>query len=422
MPFIADLQIHSRYAQACSKQTTLKLLEQYARIKGIYLLGTGDFQHPEWRKEIDRELKEDEHGILWSRTGFPFLWQTEISLIYTQGGKGRRVHHLLYAPNKEIATQMTEALGKKGRLDYDGRPIFGFSSIELVDMMRSISSDIEIIPAHAFTPWFSVFGSKSGFDSLKECFEDKAKYIHAIETGMSSDPAMNWRISALDNTQLVSFSDAHSYWPWRLGREATIFEGEMTYKNILHAIRTGEGLAGTIEVQPHYGKYHFDGHRACNVVLTPAETKKVQGICPVCKRPLTIGVQYRVDELADRPDGYKPKNAKPFKNSIPLSEILAMTLQSGIATKKVWDLYNVLIRTFGSEFSVLFDANLTKIEQLAGSTVSKILALSREGKLQIEPGYDGVYGKLILGGQILQPKDDEGPKKTPPPQKKLTDF
>ncbi len=422
MSFIADLQIHSRYAQACSKQTTLKLLEQYARIKGIHLLGTGDFQHPEWRKEIDRELKEDEHGILWSATKFPFLWQTEISLIYTQGGKGRRVHHLLYAPNKEVATQMTEALGRKGRLDYDGRPIFGFSSIELVDMMRSISSDIEIIPAHAYTPWFSVFGSKSGFDSLKECFEERTKYIHAIETGISSDPGMNWRISTLDNTQLVSFSDAHSYWPWRLGREATIFEGDMTFKNILHAIRTGEGLGGTIEVYPSYGKYHYDGHRACNVVLSPAETRKQQGICPVCKHPLTIGVEYRVEQLADRPVGFVPNHAKQFKSSIPLSEILAMTLQSGIATKKVWDLYNALIRTFGNEFTVLFDADLTKIEQLAGSTVAKILGFSREGKLQIEPGYDGVYGKLKLDGQILQPHDDEKLTKPAVPQKKLTDF
>ena len=223
----ADLQIHSRYAQACSKQTNIENLEKYARIKGINLLSTADFTHPLWRKELDEKLTEDENGILWTKSKFPFLWGTEISLMYKQGGKGRRIHNLIFSPNKEVTDQITEALGKKGRLDYDGRPIFGFTSIELIDMVRGISNDIEIIPAHAWTPWFSIFGSKSGFDSIKECFQEKSKYIHAIETGLSSDPEMNWRLSQLDNINLVSFSDAHSFWPWRLGREATLFNTKL---------------------------------------------------------------------------------------------------------------------------------------------------------------------------------------------------
>src|SRR3989344_5735768 len=223
----ADLQIHSRYAQACSKQTNIENLEKYARIKGINLLSTADFTHPLWRKELDEKLTEDENGILWTKSKFPFLWGTEISLMYKQGGKGRRIHNLIFSPNKEVTDQITEALGKKGRLDYDGRPIFGFTSIELIDMVR----------------------------------------------GISSDPEMNWRLSQLDNINLVSFSDAHSFWPWRLGREATLFNTKLKYKEIINAIRTGEGLNSTIEVDPNYGKYHYTGHRNCNVHLNPVASK-----------------------------------------------------------------------------------------------------------------------------------------------------
>ena len=237
---IADLQIHSRYAAACSKNTTLDLLEKYARIKGLDLLGTGDFQHPLWNKEIKEKLKEDENGILWSSTKFPFIWQTEISLMYRQDGKGRRIHHLIFAPNGEVADQIIAFLGSKGRLDYDGRPIFGFSSIELVDFMRDISNDIEIVPAHCMTPYFGLYGSKTGFDSLKDCFKDNTKHIHAIESGMSADPPMLWRLK--EDVNIVSFSDAHSYWPWRLGREATAFDCDLSYKNILEAIRRRKGF------------------------------------------------------------------------------------------------------------------------------------------------------------------------------------
>ena len=247
MKLIADLQIHSRFSRATSKSITLPNLEKFARIKGVNLLGTGDFTHPKWLAELKSELKEDGSGILTSKSGFKFTLQGEISLIYTQDGKGRRIHHLLHAKDFETVEQINEALLKKGRLDYDGRPIFGFSSIELVEMMKSVSDDIEIIPAHAWTPWYGIFGSMSGFDSVEECFKDQAKHIHAIETGLSSDPAMNWRISKLDKYTLLSSSDAHSFWPWRLGRECNIFDIDLSYDDLIKAIRTKRGLTETIE-------------------------------------------------------------------------------------------------------------------------------------------------------------------------------
>ncbi|MEK6907093.1 MAG: endonuclease Q family protein [Nanoarchaeota archaeon] len=392
---IADLQIHSRYARACSSQINIDNLEKWARIKGIDLLGTGDFQHPLWNKEIKEKLTEDENGILRTKTGFPFLWQTEVSLMYSQDGKGRRVHHLIFSPNKEVSNQIIEALGKKGRLDYDGRPIFGFSSIELVDMMLSISKDIEIIPAHCMTPWFGLFGSKSGFDSIKECFQDKSKYIHAVETGISADPPMLWRLD--ENVNLVSFSDAHSFWPWRLGRECTVFDTKLNYTEIINAIRTGQGLKETIEVNPAYGKYHYDGHRLCNINLSPKETRKLNGICPVCKKELTIGVEYRIEELAKQEYGYKTKNAKPFKSLIPLSELISAVYNyKQLSSKNVWQIYNKLIGRFGNEFNILLNAGEKDLLELADKKLVDIILLNREGKLKISPGFDGVYGTIIL--------------------------
>ena len=407
---IADLQIHSRYARACSSQITIDNLEKWARVKGINLLGTGDFQHPLWNKEIKEKLTEDENGILWSKTGFPFLWQTEVSLMYSQGGKGRRVHHLIFSPNKEIADQIIAALGKRGRLDYDGRPIFGFSSIELVDMMLSISKNIEIIPAHCMTPWFGLFGSKSGFDSIKECFEDKAKHIHAVETGMSADPPMLWRLN--ENVNLVSFSDAHSFWPWRIGRECAIFETELEYNKILNEIRTGDKLRGTIETDPRYGKYHYDGHRNCNVTLSPKETRALNGICPVCKQKLTIGVEYRIEELAKHENDYKPENAKPFYSLIPLSELISIVYNyKQLYGKNVWGIYNKLINKFGNEFNVLLNASEKDLLEFVNKKLVDVILLNRLGKLKISPGFDGVYGKIILN-------NDETIQK----QKSLTEF
>ena len=247
MKLLGDFHIHGPYANACSRNTTLKLLEDNSKIKGLNIIGTGDALHPKWNSQIRAELKEDDYGVLWSKNKFPFLWTSEISLMYSHNGKGRRVHHVLMFPNKDVVTQVIDVMLKRGRLDYDGRPIFGINSIEFVDMMRSVSEDIEIIPAHIWTSYFGILGSKSGFDSVEECFEEKSKYIHAIETGLSSNIVMNRRISKLDKYNLVSFSDPHSSHPSRLGREATIFDCDIKYKSILNSIRTGKGLTGTIE-------------------------------------------------------------------------------------------------------------------------------------------------------------------------------
>ena len=394
---ISDLQIHSKYSRATSKDISFSNLEKYARIKGLNLLGTGDFQHPLQFKTINEELEEDENGILWTKTKFPFLWQTEISLIYSQEGKGKRVHHLIYSPNKEIAKQIIEALSKKGRLDYDGRPIFGFNSVELVDMMIDISKDIEIIPAHIWTTHFSLMGDYNKYTKVEDCFKDNTKYIHALETGMSSDPSMNWRLSNLDKFNLVSFSDSHSFWPWRLGREATIFDfKELTYKNIIKAIRTGEGLNSTIETFPEYGKYHNSGHRNCNISLNPNQSTKAKGICPICKRPLTIGVAERIEKLADREEGYKPKNVKPFIRLIPLHELIAAHYNTTqLASKKIWDIYNKLIEQFSSELNILLNVEREKLTKIIDDKLADLIIISRGQKLRLQPGYDGEYGRII---------------------------
>ena len=416
MRIIADLHLHSKYSRATSKDLDLKNLEKYARIKGVNLLGTGDFTHPIWLKELKNNLIEDGSGILKSKTGFNFLLSVEISNIYSQDNKGRRIHNIILAPSFEIVEQINEALGKKGRLDYDGRPIFGFNCIELVEMLKEISDDIEIIPAHAWTPWFSLFGSMSGFNSIKECFGNMEKHIHAIETGLSSDPEMNWRLSMLDDITLVSFSDAHSFWPWRIGREATIFDIKLEYKELIKAIRTKNGLEGTIEVNPNYGKYHLDGHRACNICLEPKESLKKKNICPKCGRELTIGVLHRIEELADRKEGFKPKNAKPFRSLMPLSEILAKLLDSGIATQKTWKEYHNLIGHFKSEFNIILDASPEELARVTDKKIADAIIKNKEGKIKIHPGYDGVYGE-----PILDKIESTGEKKVKI-QKNLSDF
>ncbi len=327
MRIIFDLHVHGRFSRATSNQLSIENLEKWAKIKGVDLLGTGDFTHPEWFAELKEQLKDDGTGILRTKKGFPFILQTEISLMYTQD-KGRRIHILLLAPNFKIVEKITEYFKKIGRVDYDGRPIFGKSIIEVTKSLKAISEDIEIIPAHIWTPWFGLLGSKSGFDSFEEAFGDQIKHIHAFETGLSSDPKMNWRLSKLDKYTTLSFSDLHSFWPWRIGREATIFDlPKLTYKNLIKAIRTKKGYMGTIEVNPAYGKYHFDGHRLCHFSCSPKEAiKKYNNICPVCHKPLTIGVEHRLEELADRPESYKPKNASPFKTLLPLHELLAKVI------------------------------------------------------------------------------------------------
>jgi len=390
----ADLHIHSRFSRATSKSIDIPNLEKYAKIKGLGLLGTGDFQHHLWFKEL--ENLEERDGILYTKTNFPFIWQTEISLMYTQDGKGRRVHYVILAPSKEVVLQITKFLGSKGRLDYDGRPIFGFSSVELVDEMMRISREIEIIPAHAWTPWFGIFGSKTGFNSLKEAFQEKVNYIHAIETGMSSDPLMNWKISELNNKSIISFSDLHSFWPWRIGREATIFSEVKNYKDIIRQIRDNE-ILGTIETSPLYGKYHYDGHRFCNFSSSPEETKKLKGICPVCGKPLTIGVENRVEELTDQ-EIEQNKNRKPYYTLLPLHELIALAKASTLSSRKTWLVYNQLIEKFGNELNILLSVNKEDLfrELKEDALLVDLIIDNRKGNIRVQPGFDGQYGIPLL--------------------------
>jgi uncharacterized protein (TIGR00375 family) len=421
MKLISDLHIHSRYSRACSKDLSIKTLEKYAKIKGVNILGTSDFAHPEWIKELKSELTEDETGVLKTSSGFPFILSNELSLMYTDLGKGRKVHNVILAPNFDVVDQITDELKKRGRIDYDGRPIFKIPCPEFVEMLHSISKDIEVIPAHIWTPHFGMFGSSSGFDSLKDAFQEKTKSIHAIETGLSSDPAMNWRIKELDKISLLSFSDSHSYWPWRLGRESTIFDfknikdaiepkdqneaiTKLTYKDILKAIRIRKGLHGTVEVDPGYGKYHVDGHRNCNISMEPSETLKHKGICPKCNKPLTIGVLYRVEQLADkdRPENYKPnprkqENVKDFKTLIPLSDILSAILGRAVATKTVTEEYYRIIKDT-NEYHILLTASKKELLKRTNGNdkITNAILKNREGKLKVTPGYDGMYGQLVL--------------------------
>lgn len=390
---IADLHIHSRFARACSKNISIENLEKYARIKGISLLGTGDFQHALWFKEL--EQLEERDGLLWTSSGFPFLWQSEISLMYRKGEKGRRVHHVILAPNKEVVKQITSFLGSKGRLDYDGRPIFGFSSVDLVDAMQSISDQIEIIPAHCMTPWFGIFGSKSGFDSLKECFEDKTDKIHAVESGMSADPEMLRKFSFLNGKAVVSFSDSHSFWPWRLGRESTIFTGELTYQNILKQIRENS-FKGTVETEPAYGRYHWDGHRECGFSCGPQETSSLGGKCPKCGKLLTIGVETRVEELGDQSS--EQFNTKQYYKLLPLHELVALAKASSLATKKTWEMYNSLVEKFGNEFNILLQVDREELARVLKNDekLVELILENRAGKIQVKPGFDGEYGVVLL--------------------------
>ncbi len=405
MRFIADLHIHGKYSRATSKQLTIENLEKYANIKGIDMLGTGDFTHPKWIAELKAELSEDDTGILRTKSGFPFMLQTEISLIYSQGGKGRRVHNIVLAPDFDTVSQITDYLLTKGRIDYDGRPIFKIPCPEFVESLRSINKKIEVIPAHIWTPWFSMLGSKSGFDSVEECFGDQTKHIHALETGLSSNPPMNWRLSQLDRFTLVSNSDLHSFWPWRIGREANIFDTEMAYDSIIKALHTRKGFKGTIEVDPAYGKYHYDGHRNCSFCSSPKETMKLKGICPVCKKPLTIGVDYRIEELADRPEGFILKEAPPFYSLIPLSDIISVIVGKAVATKTVWAEYYKLVKEGRSEFDVLMNIPLEELKKDVDEKIAKAIIKARQGSVKVKPGYDGEYGIPVFGNE--QDKDNK---------------
>ncbi|MEK7519193.1 MAG: endonuclease Q family protein [Patescibacteria group bacterium] len=383
----------------------LENLDKGAKIKGINVLGTGDFTHPEWLKELETKLEPAEAGLFKlkkSNSETRFILTVEISCIYSKKNRVRKNHILIFAPSFEAAEKFNLQLGWIGNLKADGRPILGLDVQELVKISLNISEDFFIVPAHAWTPWFSTFGSKSGFDSIEECFENYSKYIFAIETGLSSDPAMNWRLSALDTISLISCGDAHS--PAKLGREATVFDTELSYSAMIEAVksRDPQKFLYTIEFFPEEGKYHFDGHRLCNISLSPQESKKCNNICPHCGRPLTIGVLNRVEELADRPEGFKLQGAIPFKNLIPLEEIIADALGFGVGTKRVAEEYKKLIEHFGNELNVLLNVKQEEIGAVTLPEIAQGITMAREGKVYIEPGFDGVYGKIKVFGKEEQ--------------------
>ncbi len=399
MRFIADLHVHSRYSRATSRDMELESLAVWGKKKGISLLGTGDFTHPTYFAEMRSKLEPFGEGIYVLKGGereTKFMLTTEVSNIFSQGGKVRRIHTLIFAPNFSAVEGINDKLRSLGKLGSDGRPIFGFPVKELVKIVLGISNECLVVPAHAWTPWFSVFGANSGFDSLEECFEEEVKHIFAIETGLSSDPEMNWRLSTLDNITLISNSDAHS--PSRLGREANVFDCPLDYREIIQAIRDKDPrkFLFTIEFFPQEGKYHYDGHRNCGVVFSPLQTKTNDYLCPVCKKRLTVGVMHRVGEMADRAEGFIPGNSIPSIHLIPLDEIIAESLDVGVGTKAVEGEYERLIRAGRSELAVLLDLPPEELKRFTSSRVLEGIIRVRQGKLHISPGHDGVYGKVSI--------------------------
>ncbi len=397
MKVVADLHIHSKYALATSRDTDLEHLAQGARAKGLTLLGTGDFTHPKWMAELKSKLRPMDGSGLFTYEGMAWILSTEVSTVYEQGARNRKVHHLIYAADLESVLQVNEALSKHANLASDGRPILtGITSAELVESVTAISNDLVVIPAHGWTPWFGVFGSKSGFDSLKECYQDQTGKIFALETGLSSDPEMNWRVSSLDSIALISNSDAHSPNPWRLGREANVFDlPALTYRGLFDAIRTRDlsRFLYTIEVDPSYGKYHFTGHKKCGVSVPPAKAKSLGNRCPVCGKRMTVGVLQRLEELADRPEGYVPQSAIPFRRLLPLYEVISYsTGVNRLYAKSVLALQDKLIGAFGGELPVLMDVSEKSLAEQVPTKVARAIVESRGGRLKVVPGYDGVYG------------------------------
>jgi uncharacterized protein (TIGR00375 family) len=399
MRFIADFHLHSKFSRATSKEMEVETLARWGKRKGISLLGTGDFTHPTYFAELRSKLIPSGNGLFElkkGQKGVNFILTTEVSNIYTQSGKVRRIHTLIFAPGFEVAEAIRSKLGNLGKLSSDGRPIFSFTAKELLKMILDISDECMVIPAHAWTPWFSIFGANSGFDSIEECFGELSSYIHAVETGLSSDPEMNWRLSALDAITLISNSDAHS--PNRLGREANAFDCPLDYKEIVETIRRKDRkrLLFTIEFFPEEGKYHYDGHRQCGVVFSPSQTKAHGLLCPNCHKKLTIGVMYRVEELADRPEGFIPRNAIPSIHLIPLEEVIAEAMGYRVGTKAVEAEYERLTERGESEFRILLDATPEELASFVPANILEGIVRMRQGKVSIIPGHDGVYGKINL--------------------------
>jgi DNA helicase II / ATP-dependent DNA helicase PcrA len=413
MELITDLHIHSHFSRATSKDCNLEELYKWGKIKGINIIGTGDFTHPGWFKELQEKLDPAENGLFKLKEEIAkqvdpqiplscqnniirFILTSEISNIYSKNGKVRKLHNLIVSPSFQAVSTINARLEKIGNLKADGRPILGLDSKLLLQI--SLESDPKnfFIPAHIWTPWFGMFGSKSGFDSIQEAFEDLAPEIKAVESGLSSDPFMNWRVSSLDNITIISNSDAHS--PPKLGREANIINCEINYDEIINAIKTNDNrFRGTIEFFPQEGKYHFDGHRVCGIKLTPAETRANNGICPVCRKTVTVGVQYRVDELADKDEKFSPENPKIVEYIIPLAEIIAQVKGTKSTNSKVVvKEYNRAIAALGDEFSILRKISTNEIKSKEFETLAISIHKMRNKEIFIDPGYDGVYGVIRI--------------------------
>ena len=414
MAYVADLHIHSRFSRACSQQLNIPNLVMWAKLKGIDLLGTGDFLHPLWFAELKSQLKDDGSGFLiyGKDPAVKFILSVEVASIYSHKGAVRRIHNVIILPSFESAEKLQKALlAKRANISSDGRPIVGIPSKELLRLCLEIDQKALFIPAHAWTPWFGNFGSMSGYDSLSDCFEDLTEYIYGIETGLSSDPAMNWRIKELDNRSIISCSDAHSL-P-NLGRESTVFAGDITlgYEGLFTDIKERK-IAGTIEFYPEEGKYHYTGHRNCNIKYSPQDSKAKGVLCPVCKRDLTVGVMERVEAISGRPEedlkvekiaGLIRSGSFPerpgYRMLVPLLQIIAEALESAPTTQKVLNEYKKLTNVLGNELKILTKVNVEEIERIAGLKIAEGVARVRAGDLVIDPGYDGVYGVVKIWGE-----------------------
>ncbi|MFA5311641.1 MAG: endonuclease Q family protein [Candidatus Omnitrophota bacterium] len=407
MEFIADFHIHSKYSRATSRDMDVKNLAHWAKLKGITLMGTGDFTHHLWLEELKHNLEDCANG-LYKYNGIYFVLTSEVSSIYSKRGKVYRIHNVIFAPSFKTVDKINEKLSRIGNLASDGRPILGLDAAELARIVFDIDENCMIVPGHIWTPWFSLFGSMSGFDKIEDCFEEQTKNIFALETGLSSDPAMNWRLSALDKFTLISNSDSHS--PQKIGRESNVFNCELDYKTIRDVLRTKDKsrFLYTVEFFPEEGKYHFDGHRTCGIRWSPQETKEHNGRCPKCGRQVTVGVVNRIEKLADRPEGFKPEGAIPFKRLIPLDEIIADARGVAKTSISVAREYQAALAKLGTEFEILM--RLTKNDLLKGlspKAVEGILRV-REGKVDIKAGFDGEYGTIsIFDTNQTQDKSEE---------------
>ncbi|MCK5579928.1 MAG: hypothetical protein KAJ18_01495 [Candidatus Omnitrophica bacterium] len=420
--FYVDSHIHSHYSRATSKRCNLEGLALWAQIKGIQVVGTGDFVHPGWLKEIKTKLEPAEEGFFKLKPEYlknieqdvppacrgevRFMLSAEIANIYKRLDKVRKVHNLIFAPSIEAAENIQAKLDAIGNIKADGRPILGLDSRNLLEIVLESDKLSYLVPAHIWTPWFSVLGSKGGFDSIKDCYDDLTSHVFAMETGLSSDPIMNWRLSQLDDYVMISNSDAHS--PQKLGRELTIYDGEFSYPGIYKSLssKNNKGLVGTVEFFPEEGKYHYDGHRACKTRLHPKETIDNNGLCPHCGKPVTVGVMARVEELADHEEGRKSPKARPYYSLIPLAEIIAEARGVGVNTKSVNTFFMNMLNKLGNEMAILRDIPLSEIEKTSGSLIAEGIKRVREGNVQIAAGYDGEYGTV----KIFSPEERVGAK------------